>query len=338
MDINILANAILMFTVFLLGQCIVNCHKLSCLQQESQDGIWIDTPPYWKALNCTTLYFDKNATKSCFSGRTIYAIGSSISRQILFAIIELLGADTISRVDQKKICPKHASTWGEACHQTYENVTVKFLFLQFFDGFNYSTRGGFPYTNDKIMSFRFDTPAPLVNSAREEKFSVADNCIHTNISYCLNEFLNNSKENDILILSLGLSYTLRENPSIFLDIDTWLRESAIAFRKNLYNSNFKGTIFRLTMSPIANGYYVKFNPIIVRYNKLLWTLWGSSNNFTKHWYTIDQHSINADRKHLYNDHVHFAGNLTHATIYQIMTTMCPLLGHNVEYLWHANKL
>ena len=308
--------------------------KTSCLKNGTQVGRWINENPFWKVGNCSTRSFSKNDTISCLSGRTIYAIGSSIARQMIFGIMELLGAPVVPRGVQKKLCEKHATEWDDACHQNYKNVSVKFLYIQFLDGYNYSSRGGFPYTKNRHDSFRFDTPGPLANKAKEEKFYEEDNCIDRNMSTCLLSFLNNSNDEDILIVSVGLAYSARVNPSKYIDLDRWLTDSAIAFRENIYNSQFKGTIFRVTMSAFSKNDNLKFNPVIIHNNKLLWNLWNTDNNYTKEWYTIDQYAINHGRYHSYSDAVHFPGVLTYATLYQIMNTVCPNHGVDVDYKWH----
>ena len=46
------------------------------------------------------------------------------------------------------------------------------------------------------------------------------------------------------------------------------------------------------------------------------------------WYTIDQWEINTDRGNLYNDHVHYVGPLTIATLTQMLNVVCPSEGKN----------
>ena len=57
----------------------------------------------------------------------------------------------------------------------------------------------------------------------------------------------------------------------------------------------------------------------------------NTNNNNNNWYLIDQWSINKQRDHLYNDHVHYVGPLTFATLHQILNIMCPKQGTLYKY-------
>ena len=61
-------------------------------------------------------------------------------------------------------------------------------------------------------------------------------------------------------------------------------------------------------------------------DEMLWNAWKPSNyndSLSNRWYIIDQWAINEFRGHLYNDHVHYVGNLTFATLHQVLNVMCP---------------
>jgi hypothetical protein len=57
------------------------------------------------------------------------------------------------------------------------------------------------------------------------------------------------------------------------------------------------------------------------------------------WYTIDQWAINEGRDHLYNDHIHYSGKLTHATLFQVLNMICPQFGIDRDFMEaHANRI
>lgn len=65
---------------------------------------------------------------------------------------------------------------------------------------------------------------------------------------------------------------------------------------------------------------------------------GSEDENTM-WYTIDQWAINAGRDYLYNDHIHYSGKLTHATLFQVLNTICPKLGIDPDFIVaYANRI
>ncbi len=113
-----------------------DCHRLF----PSAGGTWLDLPPYWFP-NCRqndTRVFDQRETAKCLKGRTVYAMGNSVGRQALFGILEMLGGATVKRENQRDLCEKHETYWGDSCHNDYAGVKLKYLFLQYIDGFNYS--------------------------------------------------------------------------------------------------------------------------------------------------------------------------------------------------------
>ena len=78
-------------------------------------GEWLDHPPYWIPKNCNMPkaidIFDEDSSKECMKGRTIYTIGNSVGRQMLFGLLEMLGGAYVKRSDQRDLCPKHETTW-----------------------------------------------------------------------------------------------------------------------------------------------------------------------------------------------------------------------------------
>ena len=113
--------------------------NMNCNRRLPQEGRWIDAPPYWLPNNCETKLFTTNETVKCMSGRTLYVLGNSIGRQQAFALLELVGGTSLNREGQRDACPKHETFWGDSCHNEYNNVKFKYLFMQFIDGYNYTS-------------------------------------------------------------------------------------------------------------------------------------------------------------------------------------------------------
>lgn len=308
------------------------CHR----EWPVTSGTWKNEPPYWQIPNCPNRIFSDNSTQKCLSGRTVYAIGNSVGRQAAFGILELLGGAEIKRENQRDMCPKHETTWGDSCHNEFSGVKIRYLFMQFMDGFNYSDRGGFPYfiydksltntSNSVDNSSNWVTgrlPSSLRTSSKPglspdeyNSYWVDDNCILHKTRECLRSFFNESTENDILIFTLGMSYAVEDHDLFYqkleksesrigVNTEAWLRASAINFKSHI-SATFKGQVFHVTLAQLnPNGNVASMTPLMFNTNKVLWDVWGSISSEVKPWYHIDQWAINKDRYHLYNDHVRF---------------------------------
>jgi hypothetical protein len=107
-----------LFFLFLFFSRVISVDRHDCHRffPSRKGGTWIDSPPYW-IPNCRqnkTNIFDRNATVSCLKGRTIYAIGNSVGRQALFGVLEMLGGATVKRENQRDMCEKHETFWGDS--------------------------------------------------------------------------------------------------------------------------------------------------------------------------------------------------------------------------------
>jgi hypothetical protein len=250
-----------------------------------------------------------------------------------FGLFQLLGGETVSREEQKNQCSKHPSTdWNEtSCSIEYSDIHIKYLFLKFMNGFNYDK--GFPYARDGNQSYHNPNEVLQKFGLHQYLFDEIDNCVLISTKLCLEQFFNGSKAHDILIFSVGLEYwNIAWHPvNAIIDMDEWIRSSAAAFRANLLHI-FKGTIFRMTLSPFR-GIYFRRNPGVAKVNEILWDEWGEviDRKFTNRWFTIDQNAINEGRLDQYSDSVHFPGNLTFATLFQVLNAMCPN-GGDKEFL------
>jgi len=121
-----------------------------------ENGVFKLEPPYWQYPGCPNLPFDTNATQKCMAGRTLYVMGNSVGRQSAFGMVELLGGANVKREDQRDMCPKHETTWDDSCHQEFANVKIRYLFMQFVDGFNYTDRNGAPFWKKRITTTNKD--------------------------------------------------------------------------------------------------------------------------------------------------------------------------------------
>lgn len=139
----------------------------------------------------------------------------------------------------------------------------------------------------------------------------------------LKPFFVGAKSSDIFILTAGLHYALFRTEDTAVDYDAWLTESAINFQ-NAVNKLFPGRVFRVTLSAMRNNDNTMSYESSYMYHteRLLSKVFQENNDPSHPWFTIDQWSINKGREHLYNDHIHYIGNLTDATINNIVSELC----------------
>jgi hypothetical protein len=158
-------------------------------------------PPYWKERDCPTNYaFEANSTQSCLDGRTIYIIGVSTARQFGFSTIAMMGGEEVSRQEQMLRCSKMANREAESCCQTYNGVTIKDLFLNYLDGFDYSDRGGFSYLKhpESVKSHNFGNVNEARKFMKEDHLALEDSCSYGSDAFpsvhaCLEKFFEGSK-------------------------------------------------------------------------------------------------------------------------------------------------
>jgi hypothetical protein len=252
----------------------------------------------------------------------------SIIIQAAFGLLELLGGAAVPREDQKAMCPKHSTDWDESCHNKFRDVQFTYLFFQSMDGYNYSSRGGFPFIQPNALpSYTVlpETPAVLFSSAKEiNDFDGDDNCVGKSVRHCLKTFFENSTEHDVLIFNVGHAFALSKYPSATVDLISWARSAASSFRSHI-TATFKGRVFHQNM-PHLKDKLARQNPTVQEFNRLLYELWrpGSEDLASNEmWYHIDQWAINSDHSNQYSDHVHFPGPLNDAMLYQVLNTVCP---------------
>lgn len=163
-----------------------------------------------------------------------------------------------------------------------------------------------------------------------------DNCINHRTRDCLAKFFKGSNENDVLIFTLGGSYMLdsdeeemqKERTStgdvIGFDKRAWLISSMLNFKAHIA-AVFKGQVFRVTLAPTnKNGNIASYTPKLKEAERVMAEVLQTESVEPSHmWYTIDQWAINEGRDYLYQDHIHFNGPLTLATLHCMLNELCP---------------
>lgn len=311
------------------------CHR----DWPTHNGTWSDEAPFWvSSPDCPNQAFTQDMTQKCLKGRTIYAMGNSIGRQSVYGVLEMLGGASVKRENQRDACPKHETTWDDSCHSQYQQVKLKYLFMQYMDGFHYENRGGFPFFQDrykegnetkyKFLGRQID-PKTGTWGTKPSTFKGGywedDNCIGQVTRNCFRRFFKDATKDDIFIFTLGASYV----GSHTVDHKEWLRVSAINFKQHIA-ATFPGQVFRVVLAqPNIHREYAYLESQFKEWNNFLWERAGwntdhaGCSNEDRPWYTIDQWAINEGRSNMYQDHLHFNGKLTHAMLHQVLNEMCP---------------
>ena len=121
-------------------------------------------------------------------------MGNSIGRQALYGILEMLGGASVKREDQRDMCPKHETTWDDSCHNEFAGVKLRYLFMQYMNGFNYNKgvahrkdlSGGFPYFDlnkiktelSKLPEYVNTTYHPIIHYKSNRRTSLENNTLY----------------------------------------------------------------------------------------------------------------------------------------------------------------
>lgn len=301
----------------------------TCFQYPAR-GTWLGRAPWWKVKGCATRAFDGDATAQCLSNKTLYIIGISTARQFAFSIMQTMGAEEITRQAQKALCALNSQHWEPTCRQEYRGVKIKFLFLSYMDGFDYSHRGGFPYHfKPPIGAHHHSNFNEAIGNATDEvALHPHDGCsMFKTVRLCLQNFYANSSNNDVTIFQMGLGQF--SETSKVVDLDAWLRDSAVAFRAHI-TATFRGqAAFFIALSQQHHDWEHR-SANLERGNQILAPIFNRTQSTFIQWFTIDQWAINRGRQALYNDRIHFAGKLTDASVQQILNALCPALAGSNE--------
>lgn len=164
------------------------------------NGTWLNQLPYWREKgNKANNAFDKNAATQCLFAKNVYVIGISTARQYSFSLQQLLGGESVTRAEQKKLCPKN-STEGHglsSCKREIGGTNIKYLFFHYLDGFNYTSRGGFPFLKlkpfNKILPNDANEAIRMYSKEKEIYGSDWCNIYNGNVRQCLENFFNGSQ-------------------------------------------------------------------------------------------------------------------------------------------------
>jgi hypothetical protein len=168
------------------------------------------------------------------ANRTVYVIGNSIARQTAFGLEELLGARAVARESQKATCLKSDVAAGQStdsCEQQWNGIQFKYLYLEWIDGYDYTSRGGFPFYKWLKTPTATSEPSVIGGEPQPQAHWVTgpvpggntpdfashnpyiadwwqdDNCIYQVSRRCLKHFFAGAKEEDVLIFNVGLPYS-----------------------------------------------------------------------------------------------------------------------------------
>lgn len=313
-----------------------------------QNGTWFESEwPYWQDDNCPpTVHLSKDQIVQCLRNRTVFVMGNSIARQFGFTLAHMLTDhkhDEYSRHVQKQLCLKNVTNFlASKCKLDIEGVHIRPMTMEYYDGVNYTSRGGFPFTKNVPVypagQSPYNTAYDLVDLRSEPPLLARQDCGPMSMRTCYHEFFANSTRDDVLIFQIGLAYSYFglnfTHPKI--DKEKWLIHDVAAFRQHL-EAVFKGTVFMLTMSPKnsaridterkkAQHYQMKYlNDVIIKsaFFPVSSRLEGEPEYNASKWYVIDLWPICYDRApKYYADEIHFPGPLANAIVMQILNRFC----------------
>lgn len=338
-------NGSLLSFLFVFRFIASSSEPSTCNKAFPTQGTWLRDLPLWKQKDCPAQAFDINSTEACLAGRTLYVIGISTARQIAFSTMTALGGEAVDRVTQKTLCPLNGQVWGDSCHQSLKGVNIKFLYLNYMDGFNYTDRGGFPFILKESPLYSASKHYNNANEAKDEAKEVAlypaDFCTERHTHACFAEFFEASKPEDLLVFNVGYSYAV---PTSIIDNQAWIADAAKHFHENIRRT-FRGKhVFQIAMGQMHNDWEYRSHTHYEA-NARLFDAWKdafahspvtpkhphSESPAQQEWFIIDQWAINEGRNFLYNDRIHFAGPLTDASLQQIMNSLCPGRGKPVAF-------
>lgn len=293
---TVMISALLCLILTAVLTCAGSNSAAHCSNRFPHEGVWSVDPPHWTPSGCSVRAFNQSSAAQCLKGKTIYVVGSSVARNYAFEMAELLGAKEMTRTDQVGKCQHAAYTW-DGCIDEVAGVKFKVLYLQYVDGLDYSSRGGFKHLNarPKLTKDRPSAPRSAADRQRQARkptgndllslpysYSYPDNvvfssprdlqkwaapldvCFNLTAADCLRPFFHGSTTNDLLILSIGLNYAVNMIDFSPVNYTSWISESVLNFRQAVGNL-FPGRVFRGTLSEVRN-----LKKDLVEYNKYIW--------------------------------------------------------------------
>ena len=108
-------------------------------------GILLRNAPYWKQQDQSPRAFNRTSCQQCLQGRSLFIMGHSTAREILYTAAELLGDTHVGRLEQKSLCGRINDLLWDGCTRHTAGANLVFTYQDVMDNVNYSSRGGFPY-------------------------------------------------------------------------------------------------------------------------------------------------------------------------------------------------
>jgi len=109
------------------------------------NGTWLRNAPYWKQRDQSPRAFNRTSCQQCLQGRSLFIMGHSTARELLYAAAELLGDAHMSRSAQKSECGRTSDSLWDGCTRHTAGSNLVFTYQDVMEKFDYSSRGGFPY-------------------------------------------------------------------------------------------------------------------------------------------------------------------------------------------------
>lgn len=258
-----------------------------------QTGKVVGYEPYFVPDAGCLRAVDAAVARACLRGRTIWFVGNSVARGFAFELAtRVYGAEVVDRVLQKFLCEDRLLPCSI---YSSPEVDIRFFWVQTF-------------------------------SPDSSHYSYPDRCTSRNQDECLGEMFVASKPRDILAFLIGHDDAVHAGSSGPAAIDTHVRADALKWKASL-SKNWHGefnNIFRIRASPLSDE-SLGGDDTMTNFNIPIVNAAADSAFDDAPWHTIDQYGINmaAERRSVYyQDHIHFAGNLSYVPSIVILNSVC----------------
>lgn len=239
--------------------------------------------PYFTPTNCVARSFTADQAGACLNGSTIFLIGNSVARQMMYELGVTLnggyskgkdyrwGANfdaARDRVQQKMACAKAPSanqdSHAQSCEVAYAPITsVKYMWRQW-----------------------MGQPFAYADTAAEGDF-----CYEQDYFTCMEAFLAPSRPGDLLVFQLGLAYAryLKEDRT---DIPAYMRGEAEAFVSLVHRVWRGGVVLAVDTTPMqptasGTGWPPGTNTRAALINEAIVPIFQAAG-----WPVVNQHAIN----------------------------------------------
>lgn len=225
-------SLILLVIIFTALVCSVSQGSSNCVGKFPNTGVWTEKEPHWIPQGCSIRAFNQSMAAKCLRGKTVYVIGSSIARNYAFELAQLLGAKEMSRTDQKDKCQHSAMTW-DGCVNEVENVKFKVLYLQYIDGLDYSSRGGFHHMNARPKPNALPRKV-LTPSSNRNRYGV-DPALRSSSQRPDVKITRPAVKDDLLSLPYSYNYPTDVNYTTPRQLQKWAAPLDVCFNLSAYD-------------------------------------------------------------------------------------------------------